>query len=279
MINTKKYNNTLKYPAYSKIKSNFGYFLIKIVKDSELKDLEKEDCLENICSINVPTDKELENRCNNYFYKNKLKGSVCKNVNSNNPFVRIHTKDSFISWISEIVGLKPEHTKSKLTHIIYAGDAKIKFLLLDSFLNSVAVNDSYATKENCQKYFGMPKWKSKFPAKLRDAHIGNYNFIQWSFPNPTTENIFADQASIENLGCRAGLMDSNKKIIFLHDMDKSFNVRKPTMFDAGFYEQFEPGGKTQPLRKCAHLTGLEEYVHIPNNFANIKNNFYEIFNP
>ena len=125
----------------------------------------------------------------------------------------------------------------------------------------------------------MTKWKSKTLPKLKDAHVSNCNYIHWSFPNPTTENIFINQSTIENLGCRAGLMDTNNKIIFLHNLDNTLNVKKPTILDAGFCEQFEPGGKTKPLKKCSHLSGFEEYVHIPNNFANLQNNFYEIFNP
>ena len=48
MIDPTKYNDAAKYPAYSKIQANFGYFLKKIVKDNQISDSEKVKCLENI---------------------------------------------------------------------------------------------------------------------------------------------------------------------------------------------------------------------------------------
>jgi len=276
MVDISKYQ-TGSYASYNRLEKNYGYFFLKIISDHEMTDLNKNICLETICSITASDEVDFQEKCEAYFNKNKLKGSSVLDITKKNPFVRIHSKDAFISQISQIIGVRPSQLVSNLTYIIYNSDAKVRSLLLNSLLNSLAVNDSYMREENCLKFFGQKKWKSKTPPKLKDAFILNYKSIQWSFPKPVKEDIFADQNSIEKLPCRAGLTDSNKKIIFLYKLSDSYNVRKPTTLDAGFYEQFEPGGKTKPLSKCAPLLGFEEVVHIPNIFFNLENQFYEVF--
>ncbi|MBS1597064.1 MAG: hypothetical protein JST75_02480 [Bacteroidetes bacterium] len=279
MLDISAFNNRSKFPSYARLKSDFNHFLTRIGKEKEISEGKARECLTAICGINATSKADYEHKCNvQYFFKNKLQGTPCADVSNSNPFVRIHDKDDFMKWISEIIGLSPTNTKGKIGDIIYAADLSIKSNLLRSFLNNIAVNTSYSNENNCLKYFGRKRWLAKTPPRLRDAHISSYNFIHWSFPQPKKEDIFLNQSVIEKLPCRAGIVDVEQKIIFKHILDKNYNVRKPTILDAGFYEQYEPGGSTKPLKRCARLSGFDEYVHIPNIFSNVQESLFETFN-
>ena len=279
MINIASYNDPLKFPSYGVINTHFGYFFNQLIADSELDDTQKHSCLTTICGIeHVLSPNDFHKECNNiFFYGNKLQGIECRIFDNLNPFVRINDADAFFSWISEITGIAATNTVAKIKEIIYARDETGKKLLLRSFLNNKAVKSSYDTEEHCTKYFGLKSWAAKDPPKLRDAYLTFYKGIQWSFPKPEKEDIFATQATIQQLGCRAGIMDDSRKIILTHNLNMNYNVRKPTTFDAGFYEQFEPGGVTKPMLACDTLEGFNEYVHTPNQFININANIYETF--
>jgi hypothetical protein len=211
-----------------------------------------------------------------FFHKNKLSGDVCKGVVSMNPFIRINDLDAFVKWVAEITGINYPNVRVKLNEIVYATVEKTRKLLLNNFLNNKVIINSFNGKY-CQKYYGMLNWPGKNAPRLKDALLSSFYGLQWSFPLPASENIFVDPLPVQELACRAGVLEPRKKIIYLHNLNDKYNVRKPTVFDAGFYVQFDPGGKTKPLSACSHLTGFDEYVHKPNHFYNLQDRFHEIF--
>ncbi|OOQ58277.1 hypothetical protein [Mucilaginibacter pedocola] len=279
MIDLTLFEDSIKFPSYDVIKTHFGYFFNQLLADNELKDVDKERCLNTLCGIKAGMSPELFHQESNnvFFYTNKLLGVECHVVDNLNPFVRISDAAAFISWISEITGIVASNTSAKVKELMYARDDDARRLLLKSFLNNKAVKSSYENEKNCLKYFGLETWAGKDGPKLRDAYLTFYKGIQWSFPMPSSEDIFANQIAIQKLPCRAGIMGASKKIIFTHKLSADYNVRKPTSFDAGFYEQFLPNGLTKPLDSCMTETGFEEFVHTPNQFFNINPNLYETF--
>lgn len=269
-MNLKKYSDKKKYPGYNDLKKHYPFFVLQIAKDREINDSLKYECLDEICSMPIPNIKKLTEACCAFFDRKQLIGSVCKNAQFNNSYIRVNGKDSLVAWISQIVGLTTLQVNSFISPILYSSNAILKKAFINKLLNLEAINDSYFLRDNCIKYFGMKMWKSKNKPILRDAFLTNFNFIQWSFPDSKTEDLFFDQASIDLIPCRAGLLFKGEKIIFSHNLDDSYNVRKPTVFDARLYPQFEPGGFTKPLKSCIRLNGFEEFVHKPNNFKNIE---------
>lgn len=276
----KKYSNKKSYPGFSDLEKHFPFFINQLINDKELSDDLKYECLDSICSFSIKTKVELNNICCNFFDSKKLVGTICKNSEINNSYIRINSKDSLVGWVSEIIGLPNSNVNSLISAILYSPNEIIKMGLMNKLLNIEAVNDSYLIEKNCLKYFGLKRWKSKLKATLKDAFLSNYNYIQWSFPDSKTEDLFKNQTTISLMPCRAGLISEEGKLIFTHKLNDNYNVRKPTVFDARLYPQFQPGGLTKPLSLCKHLKGFEEFVHIPNNFKNIDNlkaeTFYKI---
>lgn len=271
-----KYNNSKLFPGFKDLQSYFPFFVDQIVKDPELSDPIKYECLDTICSKNITSKDNLETECFNFFESRTLIGTVCKDPQSKNSFIRVNGKNVLISWISQVVGLGIAQTASLISTILYSSNKIIRTGLLNKLLDIEAINDSYFISDNCTKYFGQKKWHSRNKPTLKDAFLTNFKYIQWSFPTPK-ENLFVDQPTIDLIPCRAGLIFAGEQIIFSHNLSDIYNVRRPTVFDARLYPQFEPGGTTKPLAKCSHMTGFSEYVHKPNNFKNIKNFEAETF--
>lgn len=264
-----KYRDEIAYPGFTDLNTHFPFFINQLISDVELSQDLKYECLDNICTSQIASKDDLNHLCCKFFDSKKLIGTICRNSESNNAYVRVNGKDSLVAWISQIVGLTTSQVNSLLSTILYSSNAMIKKGLLNKLLNIEAVNDSYFETQNCLKFFGLRKWGSKAKPKLKDAFLTNFNYIQWSFPDLKTEDLFLNQDTIDIVPCRAGLVFAEEKIIFTHNLNDSYNVRKPTVFDARLYPQFQPGGLTKPLLSCNHLTGFMEYVHIPNNFKNI----------
>ena len=265
----KKYLNKKKYPGFLDLQNHFPFFLDQLVNDVELSDDLKFECLDSICSNSIKTKDELNTICCDFFDSRKLIGTICKNADKQNSYIRVNGKDSLVGWISQIVGLTTAQVNSLISTILYSSNLTLKTGLVNKLLNIEAVNDSYFDSKKCLKYFGMKKWVRKSKPTLKDAFLTNYNYIQWSFPDSKTEDLFRNQATIDILPCRAGLVFAEEKLLFTHNLNDNYNVRKPTVFDARLYPQFQPGGLTKPLTSCSHLKGFMEYVHIPNNFKNI----------
>lgn len=265
----KKYSDPKIYPGFNELKTHFPFFIDQIIKEKEISETVKHECLESICTTIIIDKNDLERKCCDYFDKKKLIGTICKNSQLNNSYLRVNGKSSLVTWIGQIVGLSTSQVIRLLSPILYSSNSIIKNGLTNKLLSLEAINDSYFIKENCIKYFGISKWKARKKPTLRDAFLTNFNYIQWSSPNPKTENLFENQTTIDLIPCRAGLVFKGEQIIFLHNLSDSYNVRKPTIFDARLYSQFEPGGYTKPLANCDALNGFDEFVHIPNNFRNI----------
>ena len=105
-------------------------------------------------------------------------------------------------------------------------------------------------------------------------------FVTWSAFNLNSKGFAFDNYPLERVPCVLGLDDytiSNYKYAIDHHFPKK--CFKPSSFDAGFNEFWNPGGKTKP-RKLAHLfscnisecencVGFDEVVHEPNSVKNI----------
>ena len=280
-MDLKKYSNRKLFPGFSDLQSYFPFFIQQLVNDKELSQDLKYECLDSFCSLQLKTEEELKNICCKFFDSKKLIGTLCKNSENKNSYIRVHGKDSIVGWISQIIGLTTSNVNSLISTILYSANPILKNGLMNKLLKIEAVDDSYLISENCLKFFGLKKWKSKLSKPtLKDAFLSNFNYIQWSFPDSRSEDLFKNQATIDLVPCRAGLISAEEKLIFTHNLYDNYNVRKPTVFDARLYPQFQPGGLTKPLSSCNHLSGFMEYVHIPNNFKNIDNfkaeTFYKI---
>jgi len=276
MLDLTDYNNPTVFPAFAMLESNFDYFLTQLSNDTEIPKDKKVECLNILCKIPITDPIAFSRECDlAVFHKNKLLGTCCNHMINLNPFVRINDLDAFINWISQLTGINVVNARIKINEITYATTDILKTKLLTSFLNNKVVSKAYDAS-NCFNYFGIDEWVAKDVPKLKDALISSAKGIQWSFPMPSAD-IFKDPLEIQNLACRAGVLNPRKKIIFQHILSPLYKIKKPTVFDAGFYSQFSPGGKTKPLLSCNHLTGFDEFVHRPNHFHNLQHRFYEIF--
>lgn len=273
-----KYLDEKLFPGFADLQTHFPFFIKQLCDDIEISEDLKYECLNSICSKHIHSKADLNNLCYMFFDSQKLIGTICKNSECHNSYIRVNGKDAILGWISQIIGLPASTVNNLISTILYSSNSVIKKGLMNKLLGIEAVKDSFENEENCLKYFGKKTWHSKSEKpRLKDAFLTNYNYLQWSFPDSKTESLFENQVTIDLVPCRAGLIFAEEKLIFSHNLNDSYNVRKPTVFDARLYSQFKPGGITNPLPSCSHLDGFIEFVHIPNNFKNIDQLIAETF--
>lgn len=276
-INFSLFDDELKYSSTKFVKKHFPHFLKKIKDEKQIKETKKIECLECICNI-PPSSKvvDFENECNkNYFFKNKLLGKKCREINRKNPFVRATDKAGFIQRIASLIPIDDYELGIFIDKVLKERNISDKLMLWKVMLNNRVKEDSYKIEGNCISFFGKRVLKDLVSPVLGDAHTSHFMGIEWSFPLPKKENVFENNKTINKIPCRAGLIKTNNKVIFVHMLNDKYQVKVPTIFDGGFYPQFEPGGKTKPLSKCKKLSGFDEYVHKPNNYININYNITE----
>lgn len=263
--------------GYKRLGKEFPFFLVNLTNDKELAASEKKKFLDHLKAFDNISN--FENHCLSYFRKKQLLGKKALSPELLNPYIRIIYQHKFYERISEITGIKYDKIKPLVKEISFARTAADRALLLRSFLDNIVLRKCYDGEANCLWYLGIKKWTAKAQPRLKEAKIEP--FLQWSFPLPGEEKIFASQKAINLLDCRAGLIDNpgNKlsfKIVYSHSIPSSETVCKPTCFDAEFYPQFLPGGMTKPLKGCDKQTGFSEYIHGSNKYLGLKGEFYEI---
>lgn len=122
------------------------------------------------------------------------------------------------------------------------------------------------------------------------------NKIMWGFRNPNNAHDPFCGYDVRNMPCLLGLKYLKPRYIYyVYCLSESIIPRLPTFCDAGFYDAWEPGGWTKPLRKCeidtlrkhecgmgndCRLTdnekGFPEAVHEPIPFDYLQKPFKEI---
>ena len=93
----------------------------------------------------------------------------------------------------------------------------------------------------------------------------------WSYRNPMHPDDPFEEVDKIDLACRLGLPSYGlvEHVAFGHDL--AAEAYRPTCFDAGLADEWQPGGTTKPLSDCAskYLIGLPEVVHDPIAFRDI----------
>lgn len=256
--------------GFIEMKSNIetAGFIDKLMQDIELTDAEKGSFCEHVSNYSSPVHRSLKAYCEGYFRANKFLGINGYNAERTNLFVRIKDISRFKFWIAEIVASDVERTIDEL--LDDSTEAFLRQFLFEQLMATEIRDDIVNDSDSCKYYLAEPALSvSTFP-HLREAKTDAW--MVWSFPFPKHEDDIFSKAKINNLDCRAGLLEfkSSNKIIYLHSIESCANLKKPTVFDAEFYVQFLPGGKTKPLDECSGESGFDEYVHDPNKFKHIK---------
>lgn len=262
------------------LQSNFSTFLKKLIRDKYLSQKDKLNFFDYLAGFNGKDRDDFEQYCKVFFWSNKQLGHPLLKPYKLNPFFRIVISESLFGRIRQLIGLEYIKIRPLIMEMSFASDQLYQNALLANLLNNLVLPKNYKDEDNCLRYFGIKEWSSKRPPRLGDAKIESY--LQWSFIKPIGEDIFDNQRKINQLDCRAGLIDKvsdskKNKILFVHNVDVSLKPSIPTCFDAEFYPQFEPGGKTQPLKKCEKEKGFTEYIHTSNTFRELTGVFYEIY--
>lgn len=183
-------------------------------------------------------------------------------------FLRIRSIEDFKGRIKEIIPPSATKTSPLIDLVLTPGiPDSVRTATFNKLLN-LQVKGEIKVSNLAKKYFGTMAFKGGEPC-LRAAKTSKW--IEWSSHiSPTEKNIFSSR-KIKWLDCRSGLstIKDKDKIVYFQKLLPGITVHKPTIFDAEFYPQFEPGGKTIPLKECESLGGFEEYVHPANFFGNI----------
>ncbi len=178
------------------------------------------------------------------------------------------------TWIKRIVNKNIDYLLNLIMDENVPDDLRYKAFqkLLETTIRDEIVNDS----DQAIRFLGVPALSVSVEPFLNEAKYDEWN--AWSVPIPDSEKDILSKSKIRDLDCRLGLSENIDldKFVVVYTIKNCKKVAKPTVFDAGFYPQFEPGGKTKPLDKCKHLSGFEEYVHDPTKFKNILETPYSI---
>jgi hypothetical protein len=244
-----------------------GLFLSKFERDSQLQDSSKE--LFYIHLNNFTPDLKIDNHCLSFFRGNKFLGTALSD--SSTEFVRITPFELFLSWIKEILEVDMEPTVRMIFDNSFPESIRIDAFKL--LLESDVKPDILNTTDDCLKFMGYNSLPTTIAPQLGEAKLAE--FAMWSFPFPKNEADIFEDHKIKDLDCRAGLTGgiTLDKAVFTHSVRDVTRIAKPTVYDAEFYDQFMPGGKTVPLAGCNKMEGFDEYFHLPNKFKDILNKF------
>lgn len=181
-------------------------------------------------------------------------------------FIRMNDLMRFRARINEII---KRDASRKLNEFLKPDTPlNIRKTLFKAMLDEPIKEEIRHEPDHSIYYLGMPGLPAGTKPVLGEAQTGSY--IEWSYPN-SEEDVFEANTK-KLLDCRAGLSENESldKVLYSHLIKACRKVCKPTVFDAEDYPQFEPGGKTKPLKACENDDGLEEYVHTPNRYKYIE---------
>lgn len=265
MINLIPYESTEGYIALSKADGG-KQFLQKLTNDVQLNDAEKENFLEYLKDYRKSKNGDIKKHCCNYFQNGKKFMSANSfNGDRDQPFIRIKDVLRFVEWIGEIV----ESDITGTFDVLLDNEApeNLRQIAMNTLLNTEIRDELINEPEISLKYLGVKALPAGVSPILSEAKTDGW--MVWSFPL-SDDDLLSDK-NLKTLDCRAGLSENKKldKIVYKHNIKNCKDIKKPTLFDAEFYPQFEVGGKTKPLKGCEKMEGFDEYVHEPNFFKNI----------
>lgn len=244
-------------------------FINKLLNDEELEEKYKIAFFEHLHDFNVTIHSEINHYCYSFFRKNKFLGKNA--IDLSKDFVRIIIYEKFVEWINAITVINLEPLIESALDVDL--DSDLRLFAFQELMKAEIKPDILNNPEDCQKYLSVSSLPFSSHPELKEALMSEWPM--WSFPFPDTESDILSPHKINNLDCRAGLTFGIEldKLVYTHSLKECEKVNKPTVFDAEFYDQFMPGGKTIPLSACNTLEGFDEYFHLPNKFKHILDKF------
>jgi hypothetical protein len=241
-------------------------FIQKVESDDQLDSDRKLAFFDFLSKYDSQVHKSINDYCEAFFRNgNKFLGKGIYEGDSNNPFVHIKDIRRLKEWMNQIV---ETNINTLIDSILDDGQpSDIRKVFFNALLNTKIRSTIENDPDECEKYLGVPSLSySKEPIML-EAKLSSY--AMWSFPLPSEANFISN--NLGDLDCRSGLSEIRNydKAVILLDLSEIKDIRKPTVFDAEFYPQFQPGGKTKPLDECSEKDGFDEYIHLPSKFKNI----------
>ncbi|WP_158993956.1 hypothetical protein [Mucilaginibacter sp. L196] len=244
-------------------------FMGKFVVDSELTDTHKTNFLDHLQVFDISGILKIEDYCCGFFRQNKYLGKSA--TDPSKPFVRILPYEKFVEWINKITLLNLE---ALIETVFDSGiDESLRIFAFEQLINADIKPSILSDPDECIKFFSVPKLPLSVAPELKEALTSQWGM--WSFPFPEDESDIFAPSKLNSLDCRAGLTEGINldKVVYTHSVQECNKVKKPTVYDAEFYDQFMPGGKTVPLAACNTLDGFDEYFHVPNKFKHILDKF------
>lgn len=266
-MNTKDFEKSDGWKALMKL-PNGKDFIHKVTIDSQLNLDQKMHFFKFLSKFDQKLHNNIEDYCCEGFFRNgnKFLGKQNYSGDSNNPFVHIKDVRRFKEWTNQIAETDTDNLIDNILDNSQPSAIREIFFnaLLDTKIRSTIENDP----NECEKYLGVSSLSYSLPPNLSEAKLSIYTM--WSFPLPSEANFIS--INIQELDCRSGLSEIKNydKVVFLLDLSSTKVIKKPTVFDAEFYPQFQPGGITKPLDDCSDKGGFEEYIHIPTKIKQIK---------
>jgi hypothetical protein len=239
-------------------------FLEKFEIDKQIEKSEKDLFLQHLSTYDSSKNGDILNYVREYLYKKKLIGNKGNFKKNSDEFTRIRTIDSLKLWIKELTGFEQNFLIDCLLDDEESIDERME--IFEDILNLEITEDILNDADKSEECLGVKAKPYNTMNSLRIAKT--QRFIEWSFVH-NLELTKIEKRELNNLVCRAGLSATiNKKnLIYNHSLETK-KVYNPTVFDAGFYDVFLPGGFTQPLEPCKEEDGLNEFVHEANLFQN-----------
>lgn len=262
------YSGSAGYQALEKAKTANG-FIAKFTIDTELTDTHKTGFLDHLQTYDISVHLKIEDYCCGFFRQNKFLGKSADNLSRE--FVRILPYEKFVEWINAITVLNFE----ALIETIFDSriDESLRIFAFKELINAKIKPSILSDPDQCVKFLSLPKLPVSVAPELKEALTSQWGM--WSFPFPDDESNIFEPSKLADLDCRAGLTEGidMDKVVYTHTVIDCEKVTKPTVYDAEFYDQFMPGGKTVPLPACNTLQGFDEYFHVPNKFKHILDKF------
>ena len=255
----------LKSSGYKALTEADSEFTRKIEQDPYLPEVLKDQMLDYLKNYDESKDKDILGYTISFLRMHKQVGPEYSG--NAERFIRTYDISRFLGRINEIT--KRDMTRKMNEILNPATPPAIKKMLMKTLLAESIKDVVIHDPDKSNYYFGYEGLPEDVKPELGEANTGS--FIEWSFPEPESEDLFVD-SSKEKLDCRAGLSQNINldKVLYSHQIKHCNKVTRPTVFDAETYPQFEPGGKTKPLEDCKDEDGFEEYVHTPNRYKYIE---------
>jgi len=238
-------------------------FLDKLGRDGELDDAEKNEFLAYMGSYDPATDGPVKNYCESWLRQDSKKflGEAYPRMASH-VFMRVNDVSRFKTWVNSIAQLDI----SPAVDDLMSTDTAVRSDAFSAILDTPIKDDIVIDVNQTEYYMGPDFLLFSLPHVIGEAKTAGH--LEWGSPWPEDEDDLFSPAKLVDVDCRMGLSANRDedKIVYKHDTSSCSQLRRPTVFDAEFYDQFQPGGKTVPLAECNHLAGFDEYVHTPNRF-------------